>query len=746
MKEQRNRAKDGPDADPMKEMRKRYERAVEAERDNRAKALDDFRFVAVPGSAWDDHAKKQRKGRPCYEFPILRSHWRQVCNDQKKARPGIKVRAVSDSSKDGAELRQGLIRNIESTSNAEWAYDQAHEMLVATGYGAWRVTTKYSEDDGWDQDLLVKPIKDVLTAVWSDPDGSIDDPCGMYTFVEESITRDEFERRYPKAEIHNFGSEATLAYGDWFGEKTVRIAEYWRKVPIKKTIHLLSDGRSVDEDEYAPIADEMQAQGITITRSRVVDTTKVVMSIVSGCEEIEGPFDSVFHKIPIVQVYANRQFIDGKWSWMGMVRPSKDPQRLVNYNFTTAQEVLSKQHKATPIVTPKMLEGKGVAEMWDSSNTVDRPYLVASPDPLVPGGPTYLSPPPIQNAFAQMGQMAIDMLKASDGIYDASVGARSNETSGKAIMARQQEGDTATFDYQDSLSRGIQLTGELIGYALPKVYDTPRMVRIIGKDGSEDYKQLYEEVIDGQTGRPIKVNDLSAGKYDYTVTTGPAYDTQRMEFVDALVQLAGQNPLIGQAVPDLIVGSMDFPKAEEAAERLKLMLPPQIQQAMNKDKPMPPEVQQAMAVIEQQQAELQQAQMELQQAAQQVEEERVSVQGEKASIEAAKKELAAQARVMDADQRTAQAELKLSLIEAQGQLQEAQSQAEEGTNNADERAQASTIVADATEKAAQILTHAAEMVREVTERAVAPAAKRRIVRVIKDEAGEIVGAEAEDAD
>jgi len=646
VKEQRNRAKDGPDADPMKEMRKRYERAVEAERDNRAKALDDFRFVAVPGSAWDDHAKKMRGKRPCYEFPILRSHWRQVCNDQKKARPGIKVRAVSDSSKDGAELRQGLIRNIESTSNAEWAYDQAHEMLVATGYGAWRVTTKYSEDDGWDQDLLVKPIKDVLTAVWSDPDGSIDDPCGMYTFVEESITRDEFERRYPKAEIHNFGSEATLAYGDWFGEKTVRIAEYWRKVPVKKTIHLLSDGRSVDEAEYAPIADEMAKQGIAITRSRVVDTTKVVMSIVSGCEEIEGPFDSVFHKIPIVQVYANRQFIDGKWSWMGMVRPSKDPQRLVNYNFTTAQEVLSKQHKATPIVTPKMLEGKGVAEMWDSSNTVDRPYLVASPDPLMPGGPTYLSPPTIQNAFAQMGQMAIDMLKASDGIYDASVGARSNETSGKAIMARQQEGDTATFDYQDALSRGIQLTGELIGYALPKVYDTPRMVRIIGKDGSEDYKQLYEEVIDGQTDRPIKVNDLSAGKYDYTVTTGPAYDTQRMEFVDALVQLAGQNPLIGQAVPDLIVGSMDFPKAEEAAERLKLLLPAPIQQQLAAGKAASPEVLQLQQQMEQMQAAAEQQMQMMQEALQEA-------QAAAQSGEADKMQAANDARKLDIEQQNA---------------------------------------------------------------------------------------------
>ena len=742
MKEQRKRAKDGPDADPMVEMRKRYELAVEADRDNRADANEDYRFVTVPGNQWTIQAKKARRGRPCWEYPILRSHWRQVCNDQKKARPQIKVRAVEDADAQGAELRQGIIRNIESVSNSERAYDSAFDVMSAAGFSAWRVCTEYSQDDGWEQDIRIRPIKDALSCVWLDPHAPDHDPCGMFAFVEESISRDEFDRRFPKATATDFGSEGVLHKDGWFGESTVRIAEYWRKVEATKEILLLSDGRSVDGEEYAKVAEQEAARGITVARTRKVNTHKVVMSIVSGCEELDGPHDSVFHDIPIIPIWANRHFIDGKWVWAGMVRFSKDPQRLVNYNFTTAQEVLSKQHKATPIVTPKMLEGDGVKAMWDASNAVDTPYLPITPDPTMPGGPVYLSPPPIHSAFAQMGQMGIDMLKASDGIHDASLGARSNETSGKAIMARQAEGDTATYDYQDALAVGIQRTGELIGKALGKVYDTPRVMRVIGKDGAEDFQQLYQPTIDPQTGQEIVINDLSAGKYDYTVTTGPSYDTQRMEFVDALVQLGQGNPLIGAAVPDLIVGSMDFPKAEEAAERLKLMLPPQIQQAMSKGKEMPPEVMQAMALIEQQGAELQQAQMELQQAAAEIQEERVSVQGEKAAVEAAKKELAAQARVMDADQRTAQAELKVSVMEAQGQLQEAQAQA----GDAEEQAQASNIVAKAEQAAAHILAEAAQMVREVTERAALPTTKRRLLRVIRDESGELVGGEIDEID
>jgi hypothetical protein len=641
VKESRNRAKDGPDADKMMvEMRKRYDRATDAERTNRLLALDDFRFVTIPGSAWEEYQVKARGKRPRYEFPILRSHVRQVCNDQKKSRPGIKVRAVSEGSQEGAELRQGIIRNIESVSNADWAYDQAFEMLVSAGFGAWRVETKYSTDDSWDQDLCISPIKDVLSSVWSDPDGPIDDPCGEYTFVEEMIPRDVYEAKYPNAEAVSFESAGVRKMQSWFGKDDVRVAEYWRKVPVTKTILLLSDGRSVDEAAYAPIADEQAAKGITVIKTRSVKTTKVVMSIVNGEKEIEGPFDSVFHKIPIVQIYANRQFIDGKWTWMGMVRPSKDAQRLVNYNLTTAQEVLAKQQKATPVITAKMLEGEGIQALWDASNAIDTPYLPFTPDPLMPGGPTYLSPPPLQNAFLQMGQFSIDMLKASDNIHDASLGARSNETSGKAIMARQAEGDTATYDYQDALARGIQLTGELLGSALPAVMDTPRVVRIIGKDGGETWKKLYSEEMDTQTGQMVKVNDLSAGKYDYTVTTGPSYDTQRMEFVDALVTLSQSNPQVGAVTADLVVGAMDFPKSEETAKRLQFLLPPPIQKMLAEGAAASPEVQQVQAQMdelkaqgEQAIAQLTQALQEAQQAAQSSQADTIKAQADAQRVE-----------------------------------------------------------------------------------------------------------------
>jgi len=615
VKDNRKRAKDGPDADPMKEMRERYDRAVEADGDNRVLGIEDLKFVTVPGSHWDEKQKKARRGKPCYEFPILRSHWRQVVNDQKKARPGIKVRAVEDGDVEGAELRQGIIRNIESVSNAERAYDGAFELMTATGFGAFRITTEYSHDDAWDQDIRVRCIADPLSSVWFDPEAKEPDlRDAKYCFVEESISIDDFKARYPKAEAVDFESAKNYGVSDWFREKTVRVAEYYRLVPVTKTLILLSDGRTLDKADITPeMVQQFTAEGITAVKERECKTTKVVMSIVSGREEIDGPHDMVFNRIPIVPCYANRHFIEGRWVWAGMVRFSRDPQKLLDYNLTTAQEVLAKLPRATPLVTPKMLEGAGVKGMWDAANTTDLAYLPYTPDPQMPQGPQYLSPPPVHAAFAQMAQISTDMLKASDGIFDASVGARSNETSGKAIMARQQEGDTATFDYQDSLSFAIQSAGEIILSALPKVYDTPRIMRVLGKDGGENIVKINESTPDGRV-----VNDLSSGKYDVTVTAGPGYDTQRMEFVDMLTQLGQTNPAIAAGVPDLIVGAMDFPKAEEAAERLKLLLPPPIQQALAQ-KDQSPAVMQLQGQLQQMQQMAQQQMGELQQRLQQAE-------------------------------------------------------------------------------------------------------------------------------
>lgn len=724
---------------PMQVMREQYKRAVDADRDMRELAVSDHEFVTIPGAQWDSHQKLMRGNRPNYEFPILRSHWRQVCNDQKKARPSIKVRPVENGDAKGADLRQGLIRNIEQTSNADWAYDNGFETLVSAGMGAWLVKTAYSTDDAWDQDFKIERIDDPLNSVWMDPD---DQENPAFGFIERTMTREAFKAAYPDAQVASFESEGVSGYDSWFGQDSIRVVAWYRQVPESKVISLLSDGRSVDEAQLEGIKDELQEQGVTVLKSRTCKSHKIVMSICSGMEEIDGPHDLVFHRIPIVVVYGNRMKFNGQWHYCGMVRFSRDPQRLLNYNLTTAQEAVAKVPKSPYLATPAMMEGKGVMESWQKAAATDPFLLVYTPDPKAPQGRPVREPPPaMPAALLTLTQTAVDMLKASDGIYDASVGARSNETSGIAIQRRQEEGDTATFDYQDSLEKGIQVTGDLLLRALPKVIDTPRIMRVIGKDGTEKLEPLYQEVRDEQTGQMKKINDLSFGKYDVTVKTGPNYDTLRTEFVDVLSQLGQANPLIAQATPDLLVKALDFPGAEEAGERMKLLLPPPIQQSLQQGKELPPEVQQAMQQAEQMMQQAQQMGQELQQAAQQLEQEKQANAADKQSVQAQKSLLSAEERRIEAELRAQAAEAHLADIERQAQAGEREDAVEQGEQAVEQESQALMAAQAVIEQAVALSAAQTQLMAEMRDMMAMTAQPKPAMAIVRDETGRVIGAQ-----
>ena len=245
----------------LKLMRERYKAAVDADSDNRKLARDDRLFVLVPGNQWDEKQRKARRGRPCYEFPILRSHWRQIVNDQKQSRASVKVTGIDAEDKEGAELRQGLIRNIERSSNAEEAYDNAFEEMTSGGFGAWRVVTRYSEDDGWNQDLAIEPIHDAVNRVWVDPDAVMDDSSdAKWLFVEDTISSAEFKRRYPDAEPGPKFEEDPFTFGILASHPDARApglvgdlkvitstGDKWHGIPTRYYVQLLTQALTVRE-------------------------------------------------------------------------------------------------------------------------------------------------------------------------------------------------------------------------------------------------------------------------------------------------------------------------------------------------------------------------------------------------------------------------------------------------------------------------------------------------------------------
>nr|WP_255703324.1 portal protein [Lysobacter sp. GX 14042] len=559
-------------------IRKRFKACVDAEADLRAKAADDFKFAWVSGHQWDNHFGAKRGDRPKYEFNKLRQAIKQVINDNRQNTPAIKVRATEDGDTELASIRQGLIRNIESESKADEAYDWGALYAITAGFGAWRVVTEYVGDDAFDQDIRIRRIPSPLTSVWFDPSArELDRSDARFAFVVESVSRDEFRERWPNADCVDF--EGSSEYGDWFGQKEVRIAEYWSRKPVKREMLQLSDGRVVAADDWT------ETEGVEVVNRRKVDTFQLTMEIVSGKETLEGPFDWPTPDIPIIPVWGDIVTVDGSDQWSGMVRPARDAQVLYNFERSNFAEVIATQPHAPFLYTPKQIEG--FEREWAGLATDNAPGLPYNPDPQAESvAPRRQPPPQMSPGYMAALQLSSDDLKAVTGIYDASLGARSNETSGRAIMARKQEGDVANFDYADNIARAVRRTGEIVNRLIPEVYNGERQIRILGEDGAEKYVRINHLELDeaagewrsvtgrvvNEDGSLVPVYDITQGKYDVTIATGPSYTTQRMETLDAMMQLAQSNGPMAMLAQYGMLKSMDTPGMEETLEAMRRVL------------------------------------------------------------------------------------------------------------------------------------------------------------------------------
>jgi hypothetical protein len=281
-----------------------------------------------------------------------------------------------------------------------------------------------------------------------------------------------------------------------------------------------------------------------------------------------------------------------------------------------------------------------------------------------------LGGPDVPVALMQEAGMASEDIKATSGIFDASLGNQSNETSGVAIRSRQEQGEIATYNYPDNISKGVRITNEIVIDLLPKIYDTARSIRILGSDGAEKYAKINTPTQDPKTGEVTIVNDVTRGKYDVTVTSGPNFSTQRQEAAEVYTALGQSVPQVWGVAGDLLMKSMDLPYANEIADRMKALLPPEIQQKLADGKDMPPE---AVALMNQANQVMQVAQQQsqlVQQAAAEVAESKIA--SDKAKNEAEKvitqiktAEEQFQAKVDKELARVAMAEAKLAQKEAQ---------------------------------------------------------------------------------
>ena len=586
------------DEDKMATMRHRLKMAQSAYSDSREDELDDLRFMAgSPDNQWQWPADvlatrgsvqgQTINARPCLTINKLPQHVRQVTNEQRQNRPSPKVIPADDNADVAvAEVFDGIIRHIEYMSDADVAYDTACDNQVTYGEGYIRLLTEYCNDETFDQDIRIARVRNSFS-VYMDP--TIQDPCGAdaeWCFVTEDILKEEYERMFPDATpISTLYSQGVGDQGisSWLQEDTIRIAEYFYNTYEKATLHLYPDNQTAYRG--TPQDKQLTAMFGKPIRSREVDRKKVMWMKTNGFDVLQER-EWAGKWIPVVRVIGNEWEVDGQMYISGLVRNAKDAQRMYNYWTSQEAEMLALAPKAPFIGYGGQFEGYEM--QWKTANTTNWPYLEVNPD-VTDGAGAVLplpqrAPPPLpQTGLIQAKMGAADDIKGTTGQYDASLGMQGNERSGKAILAREKQGDVGTYHYVDNLARAIRHITRQIVDMIPKIYDTQRIARIIGVDGEVDMVKFnpsqaepVKEIRDQMGALIEKVYNPSVGTYDVMVTTGPGYMTKRQEALDAMSQILQSNPQLWSVAGDLFIKNMDWPGAQEMAARFKKILDPKV--------------------------------------------------------------------------------------------------------------------------------------------------------------------------
>jgi hypothetical protein len=582
---------------------------TDADQSNRSEALEDLKFAA--GDQWPTEIQNSRnlEARPCLTINKIDPYIRQVTNQQRQARPRIKVHGMNTNSDEKlAEILTGVIRHIEVNSDADQAYDTAFDYSVRMGWGYFRVITDYIRDDSFDQEIYIRPIDNPFTVYFDPnsilPDGSDAERCLITTVLEKKV----FQDMYPNAELGNFTLRGT---GDdsaeWIMKDDIRIAEYFYTERKAAKLVLLSDGTSVYEDEL-PAPEILLMAGITKVSERDSVRKQIKWCKLTAMEVLEertwpGKY------IPIIPVYGQQLVIESKRKKYGLVRNAKDPQRMLNFWQTSITESVALAPKAKWLLAEGQDEGHELE--WASANVKSSPVLrykqkdiEGQPAPA----PVRLQPePPPAGILAASASINND-LQAVLGIFDPNQMPTGN-MSGKAINGQQQQMDLTNFHYFDNLTRSIRYAGKILLDLIPKIYDHERVMRIIGYDNQPELVVLNQRTVDAAGVTKI-LNDVTVGEYDVVMETGPGYNSKRQEAVANMMPLLSASPDLMKIAGDLVFRNMDFPGADIIADRLAASNP---LANIDEKSDIPPQVQMQLAQAKQQMQQMQQQmqQMEL---------------------------------------------------------------------------------------------------------------------------------------
>jgi len=575
--------------------------ANDADTMNRQEALEDLKFVN--GDQWPVELQNSRnlESRPVLTINKLDGYCRQVVNQIRQQRPRPKVHGMnSQSDQKIAEIIQGLIRHIEANSNADNAYDSAADYAVRMGWGYIRIRTDYVRDDSFEQEIYIDPVDNPFSVYYDInsvlPDGSDAEKCLITTMVSKK----DFEKMYPDADLMSFSQRGTGdSQSEWITKEDIRLAEYFYTVRNREKLLLLSDGSSIFESDFKRSEELLTRGGIYPIDERMSVKKSIKWCKLTGVEVLEeGEWPGRY--IPIIPVYGRHCVVGDKRKKFGMVRHAKDAQRMYNFWQTSLTESVALAPKAKFMMAEGQDEGH--ENDWAQANVKSFPilrYKQTDIEGRAAPAPVRLQPEPPPAGILASTAVIDDDIKTLMGIFDPAQLKQGN-ISGKALNGQQQQVDLSNYDFYDNLTKSQCQVARVILDLIPKIYDTQRVLRIIGDDGKPELVTVNELDAVNQ----VVNNNLAVGLYDVVMDTGPGYNSRRQAAVDAMTPILAADPNLMSQIGDLWFRNQDFPGADIIADRLATLNP---LAQLDEKSDIPPQAQMALKQLQAQNEELQKA-------------------------------------------------------------------------------------------------------------------------------------------
>lgn len=619
-------------------------------------AQENIRFSI--GDQWDAAAKASRSvagaQRPMLVFPKLTQYLDRVYGAMVSKRPAITVSAETGASMTAAantasarrlkmsDAIGGMIRQIDTANNAQIAYLNAYDGAITWGFAHWRYRIDYASYS-FDKVILIEPIWDPFTIAWDYLSMDVTNEDARNCVLLSQMNRKEFEREHPGAAAASFSATSASGHqfiGDWIRGDIIVVAEIFIVRPQKQVICELSDGRIVRwNDNTETIRDELAQLQVTVKRSRPHEGKRITWQKVTGLDVLEKSIDLPGERIPIMSVYGKRTLVEGHWNYRSLISPAKDEQRAYNYSRTKAIEAVALAPITPVVVGASQVEG--LEAIYKTLNTTPHAYVPYN-DSVNTAAPRRMDTGVDLSGIREIVDQSENGMMSSIGQYEASVGKKSNERSGRAVYARKEQSDEIAGIFEYNYNLALTAGAKLVMSWLPEIYPNGSVAKILADDGTVETVTIgREEIQDRQTGKTVVVNDLSVMTYAVKAVSTSDFSTRRAEAVQGLMDFAATFPASAEIIAPDAMRNMDFLGAQAMARKIEAALPPEIRAAgAGEEEPLDPRaeaaVKQAEQVVQQVQEQAQALQAELEKVTLERDKLKLTAEGLRVDVKGAK--------------------------------------------------------------------------------------------------------------